>query len=524
MATSIANLAVMLSANTSQYSSGLRRAQGQTRNFGRSVNQSISRVFSSVARLGSLVAGGSAIVVLTSQLRRLDDAAKTASKIGTTTEELSRLQFAAKQTGVETNTLNMAMQRMVRRISEAARGTGEAKDAIKELGLDAAKLRDMGPAKAMREIADAMVKIESPADRVRLAMKLFDSEGVALVNTLAGGSAALDAFGATSDRIGNTIDSGAAKSAEEFNDSIQRLKSSFGGIAASAVGVLAPAIQRVSDKSTKLVAAMRSYNSESVKNIARNTAMAAGFTAGMLVMSRMIKIIARLVAALRSMAVAQSIVTAMSGPKGWAIVAAGLAVAAGSAFAVNKLFDKMGTKVEEVAEKTTDAGIDTESAMRKIEMSVEDVGKSIDESTKGPLEDAYQMTLQWKSGFEQAEAAAKQIFESTRTPAERLASQVKEINELFKDNLIDAETASRALGQLNKDQRRSGNTGPPKLNTNRVNFGALGARGASTGREELSRIEKQQLEEAKKRAAIQQETLDVIKTLDISQAARVVRF
>ncbi len=162
--------------------------------------------------------------------------------------------------------------------------------------------------------------------------------------------------------------------------------------------------------------------------------------------------------------------------------------------------------------------------MRKIEMSVEDVGKSIDESTKGPLEDAYQMTLQWKSGFEQAEAAAKQIFESTRTPAERLASQVKEINELFKDNLIDAETASRALGQLNKDQRRSGNTGPPKLNTNRVNFGALGARGATTGRDELSRIEKQQLEEAKKRAAIQQETLDVIKTLDISQAVRLVRF
>jgi hypothetical protein len=38
------------------------------------------------------------------------------------------------------------------------------------------------------DVADAFASIEDPAERVRLAFKLFDSEGIALVNLLRGGS------------------------------------------------------------------------------------------------------------------------------------------------------------------------------------------------------------------------------------------------------------------------------------------------------------------------------------------------
>jgi hypothetical protein len=41
------------------------------------------------------------------------------------------------------------------------------------------------------DVAD-VARIEDPAERVRLAFKLFDSEGVALVNLLRGGSGALE--------------------------------------------------------------------------------------------------------------------------------------------------------------------------------------------------------------------------------------------------------------------------------------------------------------------------------------------
>ena len=44
----------------------------------------------------------------------------------------------------------------------------------------------------LSDVADAFARIENPAERVRLAFELFDSEGVALVNLLRGGSSVLE--------------------------------------------------------------------------------------------------------------------------------------------------------------------------------------------------------------------------------------------------------------------------------------------------------------------------------------------
>ncbi len=127
MATSIGNLAVILSADTRQYGRGMGRASNQAQSFSFTVKRSMARVVSAVGTLGALVVGGGAISLFTRQLQRLDDVAKTASKLGVTTEELTRLQFAGEQTGVAITTTNMAIQRMTRRVAEAAKGTGEAK-------------------------------------------------------------------------------------------------------------------------------------------------------------------------------------------------------------------------------------------------------------------------------------------------------------------------------------------------------------------------------------------------------------
>ena len=84
----------------------------------------------------------------------------------------------------------MALQRFTRRAAEAAQGTGEAKDALAQMGI---ALRDQSgnlrsSEDLLGDVADAFARIEDPAERVRLAFKLFDSEGVALVNLLSDAS------------------------------------------------------------------------------------------------------------------------------------------------------------------------------------------------------------------------------------------------------------------------------------------------------------------------------------------------
>ena len=66
----------------------------------------LSKVFFSfkTALAGAVGAGGFGLLVANS-LKATDALAKTAGRIGTTTEALSKLQFAGSLTGIETNTI-----------------------------------------------------------------------------------------------------------------------------------------------------------------------------------------------------------------------------------------------------------------------------------------------------------------------------------------------------------------------------------------------------------------------------------
>ena len=155
----------------------------------------------------------------------------------------------------------MAVQRFTRRLSEAANGTGEAKDALKELGLNAKELAKQPLDKQMLKLADAFDNVQSSGDKVRLAFKLFDSEGVAFVNTLQGGSAALQQMFQEAEGLGFILSSGAVKGVEETNDAMMKLGVMLGGVRDQIVAGLAPAFRMIVDLiRNKLVDAIKGEN------------------------------------------------------------------------------------------------------------------------------------------------------------------------------------------------------------------------------------------------------------------------
>jgi len=191
-----------------------------------------------------------AITVKTMQ--SIDALGKMSSKIGTTAGSLAKLQFAAEQTGVSAETMGMAMQRFTRRAAEAARGTGEAKGALKELNLNAAELLRLPLEDQMLALSKAFESVQSPADKVRLAMKLFDSEGVALVNTLGAGQDGLKAMFKDAEQLGLVLSEDAVDGVEAANDAFGRLKTLFTGFTRQAVASFAPAIKAISDELVEL--------------------------------------------------------------------------------------------------------------------------------------------------------------------------------------------------------------------------------------------------------------------------------
>ena len=204
-------------------------------------------VFSMQSALVGTVGAAGFGALVKSSINAGDELAKTADKLGVTTTALAGLRHAAELTGVSTGTMDMALQRFTRRAAEAAQGTGEAKGALQELGINADDLVKLPLDQQMSVVADSMAGVEKQSDKVRLAMKLFDSEGVALVNTLGGGSAALEQMTSEAEQLGITLSRTDTAQMEAANDSLTRLKAVFTGLTNQLALAFAPIITFVAD-------------------------------------------------------------------------------------------------------------------------------------------------------------------------------------------------------------------------------------------------------------------------------------
>lgn len=217
----------------------------------RSVSNGLKSMMKSVFSLKTALAGLAGAAgfgfLIKKNLDAIDVLKKTADKIGTTTDALSALHHVAETTGVRQETLNMAMQRFTRRLSEATNGTGEAKNALKKLNIDADELIKLPLDEQMFVLADAFNDVETQAEAVALAMKLFDSEGVALVNTLALGSRGIKDLMLEADQLGLVLSHDAAAGVEKANDALTRLFAITKGLFRQLTAALAPAIQTVAD-------------------------------------------------------------------------------------------------------------------------------------------------------------------------------------------------------------------------------------------------------------------------------------
>lgn len=156
----------------------------------RSAESSLDRIAGAVVRLRGFVAaaaGATGIGALIRSATNLSrELTRVSSTLGISTGDLAALREEAGAAGVQFGQVTVAIQRMVRRISEAAQGTGEATGALRELRLDAQALARQRPEQAFIRVLEALRDVENQNERVRLAFKLFDSEGVQAVSAIIG--------------------------------------------------------------------------------------------------------------------------------------------------------------------------------------------------------------------------------------------------------------------------------------------------------------------------------------------------
>lgn len=248
----VGSLFINVKARTASFSKKMKGVRGTVARMATGFAGLAKKVAKFAAVLGGVALA--AIVAFTrAGIKSVDMLGKTADKLGLLPKHLQALRLAATSTGITVETLDMALQRMARRVGEAAVGTGEAQGALKELGLDAQALNQLSTDQVFHRISDAMEGVTNAQDRLRLAMKLFDSEGAALHVTMKGGSEALKEYARINKELGMELEFSQVQVVEKAATKLGFLKSVWGSLGNLLAVEFAPILIEISNRIIEFV-------------------------------------------------------------------------------------------------------------------------------------------------------------------------------------------------------------------------------------------------------------------------------
>ena len=196
-----------------------------------------------VVALGVAGAAAGFIALTKAAIDNADKLSKASQKMGMTVEALSRLQYAAKLSGVELSGLQTGMNALARNMAAGS-------EAFKQLGV--AITNSDGTLRSsvsvIGDIADRFAGMEDGATKTALALEIFGRSGADLIPLLNGGSAGLAAMAQEADNVGATISGTTGKAAEKFNDTLAKIEATMGGVVNKVMVAALPALQSLADK------------------------------------------------------------------------------------------------------------------------------------------------------------------------------------------------------------------------------------------------------------------------------------
>ena len=191
--------------------------------------KAVSRAFAAVA--GAVAVGkiaGAFAELIQEQIASADALDHNAERLGITTEELQKFQYAAEMTGISADKLAVGVRYFNRSVGEAAIGTKSGVKTFTALGMH---IRDAGgdvrpTIDLLFEFADALKKIPSQAERsTAYEMRIMGRTGSALLPMLQkGAQGAKSRFSKTSTNSGVARISAFIETAHQTDVSLKRLK------------------------------------------------------------------------------------------------------------------------------------------------------------------------------------------------------------------------------------------------------------------------------------------------------------
>ena len=211
--------------NLTKFNEGLTRARRNVGTMAAGVTVAARQVALGMAAItGAVTAATLGITRLAdSAARPLDELVKSADRVGVTVEALQELGFAAEQSGASIGELSSGVEMIGRRLAEAARGQGRAKQALEDYGLSATDSagRIKQADEFLLELSGRFQSLERE-QALDLASKLGISPG--LVTMLRSGADEIERLRQQARDAGLIFTDDDARAAVEYNDAMNLLR------------------------------------------------------------------------------------------------------------------------------------------------------------------------------------------------------------------------------------------------------------------------------------------------------------
>ena len=181
-----------------------------------------------------IMAAGAGIMGLANKYAAAGDhIGKTATKLGVTTDALQEMDYWAGQNGISAGAMERAVGRLNQRIGRAASGNEKYAEAFEAVNV---KLHDTegnlrSTEDVMGDTIESLRAIEDPAMRSAMASEIFGTKMARdLMPALEDGSLSLEEAKQKAHELGIVMSEDSVRAAEDYEDAMDDLKRSFGGV------------------------------------------------------------------------------------------------------------------------------------------------------------------------------------------------------------------------------------------------------------------------------------------------------
>lgn len=167
-------------------------------------------------------------------------------KTGVGVRSVQRLGYAFRLANVEGEAFETGLKFLNVSIDAAGRGSKADARAFADLGVSIRDARgQLRPTEdVLLDVADKMAALPPGARKTALAMAIFGRSGVDMIPGLNAGGAAIKKMGDEAEAAGAVMSEQAAREADEFNDSVDALKTQVNGLAMGLGTALIPMLTK----------------------------------------------------------------------------------------------------------------------------------------------------------------------------------------------------------------------------------------------------------------------------------------